>query len=170
MDGIELCVRENRERANDRQSNEERNRMERRATLNQDQEWASESPESDMHRKNSKERSTESRREGRIESNFNDEHHRKPIAREQSRSIHTRNEPEPKRTRRASKREGYRALREREERISKGVVLDQGCQSRPRVPSRPRVRRDYDGDESSNIYQDKVQREYIRDKSLLSDL
>ena len=40
MDGIELCVREYRERANNRQSNEEQNRMERRATLNQDHELA----------------------------------------------------------------------------------------------------------------------------------
>jgi hypothetical protein len=40
LDGIELCVREYRERANNRQSNEERNQMERCATLNQDQELA----------------------------------------------------------------------------------------------------------------------------------
>lgn len=135
MDGIELCVRENRERASELRSNEERNRKEKREPKNQDQERrSSESSKSKMHRpKNSKEQSTRCQREKGTESTSNDELHRKAIARTQSK-INSRTE-----------RAGTRMNAIKGTQVRRGETLRmrrahfQGCRSRPRVHSRPRV-------------------------------
>ena len=137
MDGIELCVRDNRKRASERRSNEERNRKEKREPKNQDQEWrSSESSKSEKekHRqKNSKEQSTRCQREKGIESTSNDELHEKR-AREHNREINSLTE-----------RAGTRMNARKGTQMRRGETLRmrrahfQGCRSRPRVHSRPRV-------------------------------